>query len=99
MPPVNLLFLEVTLSPSASMLGIIVLLESMLYWVILHNERNQCFVQMSVYLVAVSIPVKMTRAVAPLADIPPQTFTFGRCFGRLTITDQLSFSAECDLPM
>ena len=30
-PPVDLLFLEVTLSPSASMLGIIVLLESILH--------------------------------------------------------------------
>ena len=50
-PPVDLLFLEITLSPSASMLGIIVLLESMLHWVILRDERNQCFVQ------NVSVPI------------------------------------------
>ena len=73
MPSVDLLFLEVTLSPSASMLEIIVLLESI--YAPLGNFARQkgtnALSKVSVYLVAVSIPVKMTTAVEPLADIPP----------------------------
>ena len=39
----------------------------------------------SVYLVVVMIPVKMTTAVAPSADIPAHTCTFGGCLGLKTI--------------
>ena len=38
--------------------------------------------KMSVYLVAVKVPVNITIAVAPFFEIPPQMLTLGGCFGR-----------------
>ena len=38
--------------------------------------------RMSVYQVAVRVPVKIMIAVAPLDEMPHQMLTLGGCFGR-----------------
>ena len=73
-PKVDVVVLKVVMGPSAGVLGAIILLEMMM---------SSSASKMSVYLVVVRIPVKLTTAVAPLADIPAHTCTFGQ--GRRTL--------------